>query len=152
VSRQPRVILLNPGEVPTAALLETLLFERELETAAELDWEPPVVLPPLWEEVQRGPDGAKYRAPALNLVAIASVARELDGKRWVHLSVSHAVRVPRWRELVEVKEWLLGTETYCYQVIPPRSRYVNIHPNVLHLWCCLDGEPLPDFTRGGNTI
>jgi hypothetical protein len=28
----------------------------------------------------------------------------------------------------------------------------NIHPNCLHLFCCLDGDPLPDFTGGMGTI
>ncbi len=28
----------------------------------------------------------------------------------------------------------------------------NIHPNVLHLFVCLDGDPLPDFTRGKGSL
>lgn len=29
------------------------------------------------------------------------------------------------------------------------SRHVNKHPYCLHLWRCLDGDVVPDFTRGG---
>jgi len=37
-------------------------------------------------------------------------------------------------------------------VVPPRSQYVNINPTVLHLWVCLDGDVLPDFTHGGSSL
>lgn len=120
-------------------------------TGERFEWDPPVVLPAPWMLEERAEDGARYISPLLGLVAILSLSRELDGRRWLHLSVSHVARLPRWRELVEVKEMLLG-DVYAYQVLPPRVKYVNIHERVLHLWHCLDGEPLPDFTRGGSTI
>jgi hypothetical protein len=63
--------------------------------------------------------------------------------------VSHRNRVPSWRELVSVKELFLG-DREAYKVLPPKSRYVNIHPNVLHVFALLDehASALPDFTRG----
>lgn len=112
----------------------------------------PAVLPATWRLLEEGEDGGKYYCDLLELGVIVSGAVEQDGRRWIHLSCSHARRIPRWNELREVKELFLG-DFYAYQVLPPKERYVNIHPHVLHLWRCLDGDPpLPDFTRGGDTI
>ena len=111
----------------------------------------PLVLPAGWAIHSELPDGRRYINGLLGLVVIVSGCVQQDGRRWLHLSVSHFKRLPKWRELVEVKELFLG-DRYAYQVLPPRSRYVNIHPNVLHLWSCLDEEPLPDFTWGTGSI
>ena len=73
------------------------------------------------------------------------------GRRWLHLSVRHASRIPAWEELVFSKETLLGS----YQglvILPPRERWVNQHPHVLHVWACLDGDGLPQFEAETGTI
>jgi hypothetical protein len=119
----------------------------KLETARELGWEPPTVLPPSWEILDRRNDGARYHSRMQSLVAIASVAREQDGKPWLHMSLSHANRMPKWRELREAKEIFIG-DRECYMVFPTLDRHVNIHPHVLHLFACLEGPALPDFTKG----
>jgi hypothetical protein len=36
--------------------------------------------------------------------------------------------------------------------LPPKAKHVSIHPGVLHLWHCLDGDVTPDMTAGGETI
>lgn len=116
------------------------------------EWSPPTVLPPAWELIIRSPDGAKYMSELLNLAAIISCRIEADGRPWIHLSVSHRVRVPSWREMRECKELFLG-DREAYSVLPPKARYVNIHPNVLHLFALLDGAPaLPDFTSGTGSL
>ena len=120
--------------------------ERKHLTFAEAGWSPPVILPHYWEVDIRLDDGTRYIASVLGLAAIVSVAREPDGKRWVHLSVSHRHRLPKWRELRETKDLFLGRNVYAYQVLPPEDKYVNLHPRVLHLWHCLDGDPLPEFS------
>lgn len=113
----------------------------------------PSVVPAGWRVLERRLDGAKYHHGLRRLLVILSAAIEQDGRRWLHLSCSHADRIPKWSELVDVKETFLGLERYAYKVVPPRSRYVNINPRVLHLFACLDGEPpLPDFTHGGETL
>ena len=86
------------------------------------------------------------------LRVLYSVRQEADGKRWLHISVSHRDRLPQWKELVYVKTLFIGADATAYQVIPPAAKHINIHPNVLHIWCCLDGAPLPDFTRGNEEI
>jgi hypothetical protein len=45
-----------------------------------------------------------------------------------------------------VKRTFIGDDREAYQVFPPIDRYVNIHPNVLHLFCDPAGPVLPDFT------
>lgn len=116
------------------------------------DWRPPTILPPAWHIVEILVDGGKYRNPRRELAAILSVNREQDGRFWLHLSASHARRIPTWPELIEVKEFFLGNRE-AYAVAPPRERYVNIHPHVLHLFALLDGAAvLPDFTQGRRTL
>jgi hypothetical protein len=46
----------------------------------------------------------------------------------------------------------IGDGRKAIQVFAPVAEHVNIHEFCLHLWHCLDGDPLPDFTRGGPTI
>lgn len=121
------------------------------DPAPVAEWSPPRVLPPWWALDQEAADGARYLNRHEGFVVILSAATELDGKRWVHLSMSHHKRPPRWEELREAKDVFIG-ERFAYQVLPPPSQYVNIDHRVLHLWHCLDGDPLPDFTRGGRTI
>lgn len=128
--------------------------------AAVLGWETTDALvaevlprgaPAGWTLIARSSDGASYRH-SNGLAAILSVANELDGKRWVHLSVSRSNRLPSWTELTEARDAFLGPEALCVQVLAPKSRHINIHAHCLHLWQCLDGDPVPDFARGGRSI
>lgn len=119
-------------------------------------WEAPRVMPPSWREIVQERDdrgGAKYVNAAAKLTAILTCGFELDGRAWLHLSVSHRERVPTWGELRVAKEQFLG-DREAYQVLPPRARYVNIHNNVLHLFALLDEEAsaLPDFTGGTGSL
>ena len=84
------------------------------------------------------------------LKVICSAGVEADGKRWMHVSVSHRRRLPNWREYRLVKDLFIGKHRKAIQVLPAEAEYVNHHPNVLHLWSCLDGDPLPDFRRNGT--
>jgi hypothetical protein len=116
-------------------------------------WEAPRILPPLWEETERGPDGGTvYECRTAKIRAILSCSTELDNRAWLHLSVSHKSRIPRWTELAEAKRVFLG-DREAYQVLPPKERYVNINARVLHLFALLDGATaLPDFTRGTGSL
>jgi hypothetical protein len=53
---------------------------------------------------------------------------------WEHVSVSLGNRTPTWIEMCFVKDLFWGEEECVVQYHPPRSEYVNIHPNCLHLW------------------
>jgi hypothetical protein len=105
----------------------------------------PLILPASW---RRTPFPAGPFAFAKGeLRVLSSQRREGDGKRWVHVSVSRADRLPSWEDLRDVKDVFLGTDSVAVQVLPRRQDYVNDHPYVLHLFRCLDGDPVPDFRR-----
>ena len=90
---------------------------------------------------------AKRCAVRLNgaLLTIILEVECIDGEIWAHLSMSvPGKRVPTWDELRWCKEYFLG-DRKAVQVLPPRAEYVNINPYVLHLYACLERDPLPDF-------
>lgn len=57
---------------------------------------------------------------------------------WEHVSVcagkENQVRIPNWREMCQVKDICWEEDDVVMQLHPARRKYVNIHPNVLHLW------------------
>ena len=57
-----------------------------------------------------------------------------DGEEWEHVSISTKGRQPRWNEMCKIKDIFWDAEDCVIQYHPPESRYVNDHPNVLHLW------------------
>lgn len=89
-----------------------------------------------WRVISRAADGVAWRVPG-GLRVIASRERH-DDKVWVHLSMSHKSRMPTWPELVMMRDAVLGPDVEAYQICPPRSNYVNLHKDVLHLWACED--------------
>ena len=108
--------------------------------------------PPGWRLNTPGVDGGMWDNRKKQLRVIASVNTELDGKRWLHMSMSHPKRVPTYEELVYLKRHWAGEQLKCILVFPPSDEHVNIHPFCLHLFCCLDDDGLPDFTQGMGTI
>lgn len=136
---------IQSARMAAEAQAEAILPDPEL-------WTSPRVLPPAWVEVERQIDGSKYLNHRAHLAAIVSCQRETDGQFWIHLSVSHRDRVPNWQELIETKQVFLG-DREAYMVHPPKARYVNLHPHVLHLFARLQGEAvLPDFTQGTRSL
>lgn len=71
------------------------------------------------------------------------------GGGWDHVSVELKLRgvpdrLPTWEEMCYVKSLFFDDEETVVQFHPPKSRYVNVHPRVLHLWRRQSGEmPLP---------
>lgn len=67
-----------------------------------------------------------------------------DGMGWEHVSVSKRRHTPNWREMSFVKDMFWGPEDLVVQFHPPKSQYVNVHHNCLHLWRKIGFEfPLP---------
>ena len=93
-----------------------------------------------------GATGFVYRD---GLKVICSISREKDGRDWLHVSASRDNGLPSWDDMKAVKSIFCGHESKAIIVFPPRSEYVNINPDVLHLWSCLGGDPLPDFRKSG---
>lgn len=82
---------------------------------------------------------------AERLLIVASdgdVPGEMGG--WEHVSVSIRRRLPNWMEMSFVKDLFWGGDECVIQFHPPKSEYINNHPNCLHLWRWTRGAfPLP---------
>lgn len=63
--------------------------------------------------------------------------------RW-HISVSHAERVPSWEEMADACHAIRPGVPFVMGV-PPRSWWLNLHPNVLHLWQTKDDNLIADW-------
>ncbi len=83
----------------------------------------------------------------VKLFAIAS-----DGLGWDHVSVSpfDEKRTPTWEEMNWIKDLFWGEEESVIQYHPPKSKYINNYPYVLHLWKPQDQDiPLPPVALVG---
>ena len=75
----------------------------------------------------------KIKRPTHKLYVISSgTSSMLYG--WEHVSVSRRNKTPTWEDMCLVKDLFWGPEETVLQFHPPRSRYYNFHPYVLHLW------------------
>ncbi len=121
------------------------------------DWFP-ALTPPAWRETREGFGqdrvyGRVYRNVGEGLLVLASCAFYDDGVAWLHVSVSRRDRkIPTWEQMSQVKRVFVGDDRTALQVMPPKHKWVNMHPGCLHLYCCLSHDVTPDFTAGGDTI
>lgn len=111
------------------------------KTLGRHQWTPPI---------QFGPDGWKFDNPDTGLrVIVTSAPRPdttTDHTEWVHASMSGVDRVPTWDEMCLLKQAVWGDRGEAYQIHPPLSDHVNVHPYALHLWGRGDGaRVLPNF-------
>jgi hypothetical protein len=86
----------------------------------------------------------------LSMFVICTARVEQDGLRWLHVSCSRRDRLPDWADLRLIKHTFIGDDRVALQVLPREHDYVNIAPRCMHLWSCLDGEPVPDFRVHGQ--
>lgn len=104
-----------------------------------------------WEAYTRWGDGWAYRE-AGGLRVLVDCEVKADGNEWVHVSYSRKSWTPTHADTCKVKAAFLG-ERYAYAVMPPSDKYVNIHPNCLHLWARADGSAvLPEFSAHINGV
>ena len=89
---------------------------------------------------------------AAGLTVIVSVDKELDDKHWLHVSMSRKNRIPTYTDMCLVKDIFIGTDKKAIQVFPKEREKVNLMEYCLHLFHCLEGDVLPDFTRGSGTL
>jgi len=106
--------------------------------------------PPGWKRQEVREDGVSWINKKKRLFVIASIATESDKKQWLHVSCSHATRLPTYGEMAMVKRVFVGSDRYAISIMPPTKCHVNIHPNCLHWWSCLNGHPLPEFSFDGS--
>ena len=101
-----------------------------------------------------GMDGVKWVHQESQKQVITTVETHPDNKHWLHVSLSKwngqivapQFIMPNWDDLKDLKSTFIGPNRKAVMVFPEESRYVNIHPYCLHLYCCLDGDPLPEFS------
>lgn len=105
---------------------------------------------PRWTLLKKGNFETMWRLGLL--VVIRSVSRENDGRHWLHVSVSKQHSLPTYAELCRIKETFIGRDRKAIQIFAPRQEHVNIHPFCLHLFACLEGDPMPDFTSGTGSV
>lgn len=70
-----------------------------------------------------------------------TVIWENNENGWEHVSVSpldHSI-VPTWDDMCEIKDLFWDEEEAVLQIHPPKSKYVNMMPNCLHLWRPING-------------
>lgn len=68
---------------------------------------------------------------AYRLGECAVIVDRAGGRR--HLSISHPTRYPTWDEIKAARYALIPDEATMAMLLPPRSEYVNLHPNCFHL-------------------
>lgn len=93
-----------------------------------------------WHVVERRDDGIKWeRIFGEKITVIESISIKGDGRRWLQVSVAKPSpkKMPTYQDLEVARKLFIGEDRECYQIFPPKARYINICP-VLHLWCCLD--------------
>lgn len=108
-----------------------------------------------WSLHEARSDGFMFVHRQAPISVIMSVAIEDDDKPWLHISMAHRKRMPTVDEFRQMKDDFIGPNRYAYQIFPPEDRYVNQHPYCLHLWHCLAGDPLPEFSglvNGARTL
>jgi hypothetical protein len=105
--------------------------------------------PEVWDVRAHGPDGWSFTSPDRHASVIVSCA-DFGAGEIVHASVARDTP-PSYADLVALHRAVWGDTGYSYQMFVPTKYHVNIHPNCLHLWGRLDGQPiaeLPVLTEG----
>lgn len=110
----------------------------------------PRVLPESWRILRVGNaflGKAFQRRDGLRVLCSVEIQKQRGACRWLHVSASRQHRIPSYQDMIEVKALFVGPEMKAIQVFPKQSEHVNTNPHVLHLWCNLDRDDLPDFRR-----
>jgi hypothetical protein len=80
-----------------------------------------------------GPRFVYSKAYTKNGLRIMVTREQMGGPlRW-HMSISHSNRYPVWDEIKEARYALIPDQVTMGMLLPPRSEYVNLHPNCFHL-------------------
>lgn len=72
------------------------------------------------------------------------------GGGYDHVSIApkHKFTLPTWEDMAELKDICFYDDEEVYQIHPPKSEYVNIKENCLHLWRPSNGRTLADIVEG----
>lgn len=109
------------------------------------------IIPASWKEIRSSMPFVQNFKKFNGLMVLVS-ENIYENELWRHVSLSFHNKLPKWKDLREVKDIFIGKDKKAIQVFPKEEEYVNIHPYVLHLWSNLERDPLPDFTMGLGMI
>jgi hypothetical protein len=56
-----------------------------------------------------------------------------DAGYW-HMSISHPNRYPTFDEIRDARYEFMPDNIVAAMLYPPKSEYINVHPNCFHLW------------------
>ena len=77
-----------------------------------------------------------------------SVIWGADEDGWEHVSVApFDQHTPSWDDMCRLKDIFFEDEEAVIQMHPPKSQYVNLKDNCLHLWRPKSGELLKELER-----
>ena len=137
-----------------AALEETEINkctrQRLLETGIVLPF--PESLPEGIRCIEQGDHHRAWRVQKnqyRGLLVLADVAIKDDDRLWYHVSFSRSKSIPSYEDCAFIKQTFFGAQRWAIQVFPAQKNHVSFHPNCLHLWHCLEGNPLPEFSKNG---
>ena len=100
----------------------------------------------LWHEKQ---DGYAFVNKAIGITVIIT-GEVHNNKKWLHVSFSRKSRMPDYNDISRIKKDFFGDNRKVIMIFPEKENHVNIHPYCLHLFHCIDGDGLPEFSREGN--
>jgi hypothetical protein len=117
------------------------------------------VLPAGW---MLNPAGDFYNSACWDHRAGIRVIQEVelhdDGKLWLHVSTSLHGRtsgknaaVPAWKDVRVIKDAFIGPDRKAFLVLPADGEYFSMY-EVLHLFHCLDGDPVPDLRHATGQL
>lgn len=105
---------------------------------------------PGWKLIATAQDGASLRNDQGLQVIVSGEFH--DSKAWIHASLSRRSKMPTYEDLAMVKKVFVGDDKRAFMVLPDAAHHVNLHPFCLHLYCCIDGDGLPEFSAVVNGV
>ena len=93
-----------------------------------------IIRGPLASNSGFGMTGAFLFTSPIDNVEMVVISDDGIQSQWEHVSVSRKKRCPNWPEMCFIKDLFWDEEEMVIQYHPPKSEYVNMHPNVLHMW------------------
>jgi hypothetical protein len=101
-----------------------------------------------------GDDGITYKtlssSPRAGLRIIESLFTHTDGHQWLHVSFSYKNKMPTYEDMTFIKRIFIGDDRKAIMVFPEKENHVSIHNYCLHFWHCVDGDPIPEFSKAGS--
>lgn len=127
-------------------------------------------LPTGWSAFDRRDDGAAYGIGTLTIISddwksnqpaflkrlpglgvILTGAEELDGRRWLHMAVSHPRNRPSHEDMLLAKAIFIGYDKLAFELYPSAQEDVRLPYSTRYIFHCIDGQPMPTFRTVLNT-